>query len=129
MVPGLREKIIDEIKKTGIQEVEVMTSDTHTVNAVSLNPRGYNAVGQVGNQEELVTTIAKMAKEATANLQPVKTAHTIKNAEKIKIVGEKQMNLLTSQIVKSVSTAKKSLLLIILAMLLNTLIPLLLFVS
>lgn len=129
MVPGLREKIIDEIKKTGVQEAEVMTSDTHTVNAVSLNPRGYNAVGQVGNQEELVTTIAKMAKEATANLQPVKTAHTIKNAEKIKIVGEKQMNLLTSQIVKSVSTAKKSLLLIILAMLLNTLVPLLLFVS
>ncbi len=128
IVPGLREKIIDAVKRIGVDEAEVVTSDTHIVNAVSLTPRGYNAVGQVGDHKKLITIIVNMIKEAMENVQPVKVAYSIKNAEKIKIIGEKQMETLTSQIVKSTSTAKKSLSIIITAALLNILLQVLLFV-
>ncbi|MFB0560576.1 MAG: DUF2070 family protein [Candidatus Lokiarchaeia archaeon] len=128
MAPGLREKIIDAVKKNGVDEAEVMTSDTHIVNAVSLTPQGYNAVGQVGDHKKLITIIVNMTKEASENVQPVKVAYSIKNAEKIKIIGEKQMQTLTTQIVKSASTAKKSLSIIITAALLNIILQLLLFV-
>ncbi len=128
MTPGLREKILDAAKKTGVNEAEVMTSDTHIVNAVSLTPKGYNAVGQVGDQKKLIANIVNMVKEASEKVQPVKVAYSIKNAEKIKIVGEKQMETLTTQIVKSVSNAKKSLSIIILAALLNILLQILIFV-
>jgi putative membrane protein len=122
MVPGLREKIIEVVKKTGVDEAEVMTSDTHIVNAVSLNPRGYNPVGLVGDHKKLINTIVNMVKEALVKVQPVKVAYSIKNAEKIKIVGEKQMETLTSQILKSVSTAKKSTSILVSAALLNILL-------
>ncbi len=128
MVPGLREKIINAAKKNGIDEAEVMTSDTHIVNAVSLTPRGYNAVGQIGDHKKLITLILDLIKEASDNIQPAKVAYSIKNAEKIKIVGEKQMETLTSQILKSASTAKKSLSIIIAAALLNIILQLLIFV-
>nr|MDO8080697.1 DUF2070 family protein [Candidatus Freyarchaeota archaeon] len=128
MVPGLREKILEVVKKTGVDEAEVMTSDTHIVNAVSLNPRGYNPVGQVGDHKKLINNITKMVKEALVKVQPVKVAYSIKNAEKIKIVGEKQMETLATQILKSVSTAKKSLSIIISAALLNIILQFLLFV-
>lgn len=127
MIPGLREKILEAVKKAGVDEAEVMTSDTHIVNAVSLNPKGYNPVGQVGDHSKLISTIAKMVKQALTNLKPAKVAYTIRNAEKIKIVGEKQMETLTAQILKSVSTAKKSLLIIASAAILNILLQLLFF--
>jgi putative membrane protein len=128
MVPGLREKILEVVKKTGVDEAEVMTSDTHVVNAVSLNPRGYNPVGLVGDHKKLLSTIANMVKEALVKVQPVKVAYSVKNVEKIKIVGEKQMETLTSQVVKSVSTAKKATLILFSAALLNILLLFSLFV-
>lgn len=128
MIPGLREEILEVVKKTGVDEAEAMTSDTHIVNAVSLNPRGYNPVGLVGDHKKLIKTITNMVKEALVKVQPVKVAYSIKNVEKIKIVGEKQMEILTSQILKSVSTAKKSLLILVSAALLNILLQFLLFV-
>lgn len=128
MIPGLREKILDAVKKAGIDEAEVMTSDTHILNAVTLTPRGYNAVGEVGDHKKIVTTILNMIKEASEKLQPAKVAYSIKNAEKIKIIGEKQMETLTTQIIKSVSTAKKSIPIIILAALLNIILQTLFFI-
>jgi putative membrane protein len=128
MVPGLREKILEAVKKAGVDEAEVMTSDTHIVNAVSLNPKGYNPVGQVGDHKKLINTITRMVKEALVKVQPAKVAYSIRNVEKIKIVGEKQMEILISQILKSVSTAKKSLSVLISAALLGILLQCLIFV-
>ncbi|MEM3585711.1 MAG: DUF2070 family protein [Candidatus Jordarchaeaceae archaeon] len=126
MVPGLREKIIEAVKRTGVDEAEVMTSDTHIVNAVSLNPKGYNPVGQTGDHKKLVNIITQMAEDALLKLKPAKVAYSIKNVEKIKIVGEKQMETLTAKILESVSTAKKSLSILFSAALINILINLLL---
>ncbi len=128
MIPGLREKIIGSVKKIGVDEAEVMTTDTHIVNAVSLDPKGYQAVGQIGDHKKLITMIVNMTEEALTNLKPVKISYNIKKVEKIKIVGEKQMNLLTTQIVKSVSTAKKSLTILVSAALLNIILQYLLFI-
>ncbi|MEM3651406.1 MAG: DUF2070 family protein [Candidatus Jordarchaeaceae archaeon] len=128
MIPGLREKVIDSVKKVGVAEAEVLTSDTHIVNAVSLDPKGYQAVGQIGDNKKLITAIVNMTKEAISSLKPVKISYAIKEVEKIKIVGEKQMKLLTTQIVKSVSTAKKSLIILISAALLNIVLQVSLFI-
>lgn len=68
MDAGLREKIIKEVKKIGIDEVEVFTTDSHCVN----NIRGIeNTVGQNISHAALVKRAASTAKKALLDLKEV----------------------------------------------------------
>jgi putative membrane protein len=67
-VVGLRQRIIDELKKENIELIELCTSDTHKSAARYMTNRGYQALGEDSSQESLVDTIKKLEKMAEGRL-------------------------------------------------------------
>jgi putative membrane protein len=108
MVSGLREKILDALKEVGIDEGEILTTDTHAVSAVVLNRRGYHPVGEAMNQEKLIEHIKNTVSEAMKNLEPVKVAWQTITVPDVKVIGAKQIEGLCTLIDKAMKRAKKS---------------------
>ncbi|NIV68135.1 DUF2070 family protein, partial [Candidatus Bathyarchaeota archaeon] len=46
MEPGFREKAQSLLKAQGFDDAEIITTDTHVVNAISLSSRGYPPIGR-----------------------------------------------------------------------------------
>ncbi|WP_066414127.1 DUF2070 family protein [Halorubrum aethiopicum] len=68
MVPGLREDLLAAVREaTGIDRVEVMTTDNHVVNRT----RADNRVGEEIDADRLAETVASLAVDARADLEPV----------------------------------------------------------
>lgn len=64
---GFRKEIIDSVKNLEIDEIEVMTTDTHTVNTIS---RGYNPIG-IAKRDEIIEYVKLSIKEAIKDLEKV----------------------------------------------------------
>ena len=94
MVSGLREKILSEIKDLGIDYGEVMTTDTHAVNAVVLSSRGYYPIGEAISHERLIKHIRRCIKRAIRELEPAEVSLCEMEIPNVKIIGEKQINSL-----------------------------------
>jgi putative membrane protein len=107
MVSGLREKILSVLQQMGIAEGEVLTTDTHAVNALTLNERGYHPVGEVIDYEKLISYIKETTRVAIANLEPVKDACRSITIPKVKVVGQKPLEALCLFTDKALQEAKK----------------------
>jgi len=106
---GLREQIIDRLRKElGIKDAEVMTTDTHEVNAVSPSKGGYVPLGREINREELISYVVDLTKQAEKNMEPVKVGSKIVEIPKLKVMGEQQVSILTSAIPIGYSIAKNA---------------------
>ena len=91
MVSGLREKILSEIRSLGVDHGEVMTTDTHAVNAVVINDLGYHPIGEAINHEDLIRYIKGGVKEALEDLEPAEVSWCEETVPKIRIIGEHQI--------------------------------------
>jgi len=69
MIRGLREKILMALDSVGVDDGEVMTTDTHMVNGVVPARLGYHPVGEVAAWDPLINEIAGVCKEALADLE------------------------------------------------------------
>jgi len=69
MIRGLREKILARLNDLGLDDGEVMTTDTHMVNGVVPARLGYHPVGEVVAWEPLMDQITNVCKEALTNLE------------------------------------------------------------
>jgi len=107
MVAGLREKILSALDSIGISEGEVFTTDTHSVNAVVLNERGYHPIGEVIDHEKLITYIKEATLAAISDLEHVKVACRHVTVPDVKVIGEKLLETLCLLIDRSVRKAKK----------------------
>jgi len=107
MITGLREKILKALAEVGVDEGEIFTTDTHEVNAVVLNARGYHPVGEAIDQERLINYVKQVAKVALADLEPVEVAWGTEMVSGVKVIGEKQIEALSILLDKSVKRAKK----------------------
>lgn len=106
---GLREQIIDRLKREfKIKDVEVMTTDTHEVNAVSTGKGGYVPLGRGINREELISYVISLARKAEKNMEPVKVGSKIIEISKLKVMGEHQVSVLTSAVPIGYSVAKNA---------------------
>lgn len=65
---GLRQRIIDELKKEGVELIELCTSDTHNSAARYLTSRGYRALGEDTDLGTIITTIKRLEKLAEGRL-------------------------------------------------------------
>ena len=108
MVSGLREKILADLLKLGISGGEVFTTDTHMVNAVVLNKRGYNPVGEVVDHKKLIEEINKAATEALGNLEPAEVSWQRVVVHGVKIIGEQQIDKLSLIVDEGAKRAKKT---------------------
>ena len=64
---GFRQEIIDAVSDLEIDEIEVMTTDTHTVNTLS---RGYNPIG-IAKRPEIIEYVKISIQEAIDDLEKV----------------------------------------------------------
>ena len=90
MEPGLRQDIFEAID--GMDDIEVMTTDTHIVNTV----RSTNQVGAALDDAEFIARIEDLVERASADLEPVEAGMASEMAEVI-VFGNDRTESLASQ--------------------------------
>jgi putative membrane protein len=108
MVSGLREKILASLLELGISSGEVLTTDTHIVNAIVMNERGYHPVGEAIDHQRLIEDINKAATQALGNLEPAETSWRREIIQDIKVIGEKHIDKLSLIVDEGAKRAKKT---------------------
>lgn len=96
MVSGFREKIIEQVKSLGIDEAEVMTTDTHSVNTLA---GGHNPVGKK-KKDEIISEILNCTKKAVEDLEPVSVGCKVSKIEDLKTLGPTH----TTELVTTISS-------------------------
>jgi len=87
MVSGLREKTLEALKKLGVDEGEVLTTDTHVVNAVALVEGGYHPVGEVIDHGEFVSRVEETVSQALLNARESKVSCKVGEIRGVKAFG------------------------------------------
>jgi putative membrane protein len=107
IISGLREKILSSLQEIGIVDGEVLTTDTHSVNGVVLTARGYHPIGEAMDNAKLISYIQQAAKKALSNLEPAEVSWCMETVPNIKVIGEKQIEVLGLIAEKTAKQAKK----------------------
>jgi putative membrane protein len=89
MISGLRERLIEKLP---VDDAEVMTTDTHSVNIIS----GANYVGQKLDCDLLVETVRKLVDKAIADLEPVRAGMDVEIAPDVRVFGSHKIAKLAS---------------------------------
>ena len=69
MQQGFRQTLLEELHGEGMDDGEVMTTDTHLVAGVVRSPLGYRPVGEGINRELLVTRVRETARAGAAKME------------------------------------------------------------
>lgn len=99
---GYRETIFNAVEDLEIDEIEVMTTDTHSVNTLSA---GYNPVGTV-EKEKIIEYVRESIIEAIDDLETVEAGTRIERIENLKTFGPNNSTELISTISSIVSVSK-----------------------
>lgn len=99
---GFRQEIIDAVSDLEIDEIEVMTTDTHTVNTLS---RGYNPIG-ISKRPEIIQYVRKSILEAINDLEKVEVGTGTEKIENLNTFGPKNSTELISTISSVVAVSK-----------------------
>ena len=102
MVLNYREKILNAVKSLGVDEAEVMTTDTHYVNTLS---GGHNPIGSK-MQNEIIEEIKKSTRKAIDDLEPVKVGAKVAEIEDIKTLGPTHATELVTTISSILAVSK-----------------------
>lgn len=108
MVYGLRGMILDALKELGVDAGEVLTTDTHVVNAIIMTTRGYHPVGEAIPSEKLIYHIKHAVKEALSNMKPASAAWRVGAVPNVRVIGEKQIKEMSVLADKALRRAKKT---------------------
>ncbi|MFB6082149.1 MAG: DUF2070 family protein [Halanaeroarchaeum sp.] len=90
MDPGLREYIVEGVD--AVDDLEVMTTDTHIVNTVEST----NQVGSAIDHDELLGVVSSLVDDAIADLEPVEAGIAQERAE-VTVFGNDRTETLASQ--------------------------------
>ena len=107
MISGLRERILSELRGTGIVDGEVLTTDTHMVCGVVLTERGYYPIGEAMDQTKLINYIRQAAINALDSLEPAEASWHTEIIPDVKVIGEKQIEALCLLADETARQAKK----------------------
>ncbi|MDR2624338.1 MAG: DUF2070 family protein [Methanobrevibacter sp.] len=102
MLRGFREKIIESVKGLDLDEVEVMTTDTHSVNTLS---SGYNPIGRT-KQDEIIEHVKSSCRRAMNDLEEVEAGVKTKRIVGINTFGPNNSTELISTISSIVAVSK-----------------------
>jgi putative membrane protein len=95
MVSGLRDKILSALKELGIDDGEVLTTDTHSVCGMIRSARGYNLVGEVIDHLKLISYIKEATSQALDNMEPAEASWRTETIRDVKVIGEQQITEMT----------------------------------
>ena len=102
MEVGFRQEIIDAVSDLDIDEIEVMTTDTHTVNTLS---RGYNPIG-IAKRPEIIKFVRLSIQEAILDLEKVEVGTGTEKIKNLNTFGPKNSTELISTISSVVAVSK-----------------------
>jgi len=108
MVSGLREKILKAQENLGISSGEILTTDTHVVNAVVMADRGYHPVGEKIDHERLIEYIQTATAEALQNLEPAEASWRHEDIQRVKTIGERRIDALSLLVDEGTEKAKET---------------------
>jgi predicted neutral ceramidase superfamily lipid hydrolase len=69
-ISGLRDKLASTVEETGLEFIELCTSDTHAFAARNLTERGYFALGEDTKVTDITETVKDLASKAKASAAP-----------------------------------------------------------
>jgi len=107
MVSGLREKILTSIKTLGINDGEILTTDTHSVCGMIRSARGYNLVGEAIDHSKLINYIKEATTLALGNLESATASWRTEVISDVKVIGEQQITELTVLADKTTELVKR----------------------
>ncbi len=126
MVSGLRERMMEALIPLGVQELEILTTDTHVVNAIGASEKGYHPIGEMMDNERLIGYVVEAAKASMSNVRRGYASYYRTRIPGLRVLGEGGLELLSSILDSGFSLFKKwSLILIPSSLLLASLIILL----
>ena len=99
---GFRQEIIEAVIDLEIDEIEVMTTDTHTVNTLS---RGYNPIG-IAKRLEIIEYVKISILEAIKDLEKVDVGTGTEKIKNLNTFGPKNSTELISTISSVVAVSK-----------------------
>jgi putative membrane protein len=99
---GFRQEIMDAVSDLEIDEIEVMTTDTHTVNTLS---RGYNPIG-IAKRAEIIEYVRTSIVEAIEDLEKVEVGTGTEKIINLNTFGPKNSTELISTISSVVAVSK-----------------------
>lgn len=102
MEVGFRQEIIDSVSDLDVDEIEVMTTDTHTVNTLS---RGYNPIG-IAKRSEIIKFVRLSIQEALLDLEKVEVGTGTEKIKDLNTFGPKNSTELISTISSVVAVSK-----------------------
>jgi len=106
MESGFRERIISALKAQGYDEAEVVTTDTHVVNAISLSSKGYPPVGRI-KPDETLDHILVASMKAREKAKSAEVGLGFGLVRGIRTLGEKGFDILTQDITEAAGIAKR----------------------
>lgn len=104
MITGLRENIIQNIQE--VDEIEVMTSDTHTVNALGPSRSGYHPIGEVIDHQKIISYVQEVISQASKNIEEVEVGVIQGNLENVKVIGDRGFENLLEGVARAAHIAK-----------------------
>jgi len=107
MVSGLREKILSALEKIGVNNGEILTTDTHAVTGLILTTRGYHPIGEVIDHTKLIEYIKEATMKALENVEPTKVSWRTMSVPNVKVIGKKQIETLSLIAEETFQRAKK----------------------
>jgi len=107
MVSGLRDKILSALKELGIDDGEVLTTDTHSVCGMIRSARGYNLVGEAIDHLKLISYIKEATNRALDSMEPVEASWRTEVIPAVKVIGEQQITELTVLADKTTERVKR----------------------
>jgi len=107
MVSGLRERIISMLREIGIDDGEVLTTDTHMVCGIVLTERGYHPIGEAIDQEKLINYIRQATMNALDSMEPAEASWRTEIIPNVKVIGGKQIEALCLLADETARQAKK----------------------
>jgi len=99
MITGLREIIMDRVKKLGFEDCEVLTTDTHMVNGIVSARLGYHPVGETISEEPLLKEVQVACEAALRDLEPSEVA-VVSEQVTLTTLGSKSLKHLMSAVYK-----------------------------
>jgi putative membrane protein len=96
LVSGLRERMIDAISHLGVDDVEILTTDTHVVNAIGASERGYHPIGERMDREKLIGYVVEAARASISNIRRGYASYHRTYLSGIRVLGEGGLELLSS---------------------------------
>lgn len=101
----LRQRVADELGKSGVELVELCTSDTHNFAARNMVDRGYYALGEASGVDTVVDAVKKLAEAAETEVSPCEL--TVARFETVtRLVGSESLEDFAELTRRAISLAK-----------------------